>query len=154
MTNAKALTLWMSMNSIWENERTIFLLFMRSSIGFFFGITRLIRDRSSDPNILLIMCNTSSDDLIQSSYWKENDTLDKMTFNIIEKRPALCYSNLLKMIRAVNIVDVMNSLLQMIGCILDLLEFPWWFGIYCCTLRRILCPLNLKTDLLQRTTKK
>lgn len=54
------------------------------------------------------------------------------------------------MICAVNIVNVMNCLLQMIGCILYLLEFPWWFWIYCCSLRCILCPLNLKSYILHR----
>lgn len=42
---------------------TILRLFMSSSIGFFFGMTRLVRPRCNAPKILLNICKTSSDDL-------------------------------------------------------------------------------------------
>lgn len=47
----------------WLKLLTMFLLFMSSSIGFFLGMTRLVRPRCNAPKILLKMCKTSSDDL-------------------------------------------------------------------------------------------
>lgn len=54
-----------------------------------------------------------------------------------------------KMIRAVDIVDVMNCLLQMVCSILYLLEFPWWIGINSRSLNHIWCFSNFKTYFLK-----
>lgn len=63
--------------SIWH---TIFRLFISSSIGFFFGIIRLIRARCIASNILLKICNTSSDDLkVRHLLAYENPSIEQIS---------------------------------------------------------------------------
>lgn len=61
MKKRKSIYHWNESSSM---KLTIFLLFISSSMGFFFGMTRLVRARCNASNILLIMCSTSSDDLV------------------------------------------------------------------------------------------
>lgn len=78
---------------------TMFLLFISSSIGFFFGMTRLVRPRCNAASILPNICSTSSDVLKMSL--KANKI--RLSFVIS------AYS--LKIIGTVYIVNVMYCLL-------------------------------------------
>lgn len=49
----------------------------------------------------------------------------------------------------VNIFDVQDSLLQMITCILHLLQLPWVIILNCCMVYHILLALNLEVYILQ-----
>lgn len=81
---------------------------MSSSIGFFLGMTRLVRPRCSAPKILLNICKTSSDDL--SKYRLRMKIQDykhqKTRIETIQST-----GRLLKVVRAVYIVDVIYGLL-------------------------------------------
>lgn len=58
--------------------------------------------------------------------------------------------NILEIVGTVHIIDVMNRLVQMIGRISYLLQFPRWILINCCPLCGTLLSLDIKTDILQQ----
>lgn len=58
--------------------------------------------------------------------------------------------NILEIVGSVYVIDVMYRLLQMIGRVSHLLQFPRWILINGCSLCGTLLSLHIETDILQQ----
>lgn len=104
---------------------TIFLLFINSSIAFFFGTIRLVRPLCRLPKIFPSICNTSSDDLQLQNHIKYCLSRDAI-ISFHQQRSSL------EFIIFSNVIYMIYGLLQMICSILNLLQFPRVVIMYCC----------------------
>lgn len=117
---------------------TMFRLFISSSMGFFFGMTRLVRPRCKAPRIFPSTCSTSSDVLRGKPHC--NYAQNSPNSNGIS----------LEIVRIVNILDVMNGLVEVIGRVLDLRQLPRRVLINGRPLDLVLLPLHLERDIGMR----